>query len=66
MDPVGSKKVYFNKNLAPKVERFSAEELAALVEEGRGLFELAMSEATEAEIAYLESHPKLKQFVEKW
>jgi len=66
MDPVGSKKVYFNKNLAPKVDRFSAEELSVLVEEGRGLFELAMSEATEVEIAYLESHPNLKKFVGKW
>jgi hypothetical protein len=66
MDPIGSKKIYFNKHLAPKVDKFSAEELAILIEEGRGLFELTMAEPTQDELAYLDAHPKLRQVVEKW
>jgi hypothetical protein len=65
-DPVGAKKLYFKRDLVKVVEKFTAEDIAVLLDEGKGLFELTMSDATPAEMEYIQAHPKLMEVIKKW
>jgi hypothetical protein len=62
----GSRNLYLNKDNAEVLDRFTADELALLVKEGKGLFELTMKEPSEEEWEYLVSHPELMKVIEKW
>jgi len=66
VNPKGSKTIYFNKDQTEVVDKFTAEEITTLLDEGRGLFELTMANPTKKELDYLEKHPKLRRTIEKW
>lgn len=65
-NPRGSRSMYLNQKQAKILEPFSPEELVILIEEGKGLFELTMENPSKQEMSYLNNHPRLRRFVEKW
>jgi len=64
--PKGAKELYLNKKNNEILGRFTADELATLVEKGKKLFELTMTEPTEEEWQYLVDNPDLMEVIQKW
>jgi len=62
----GTRNIYFGKNEAPIVKGWTAKEIATLISKGRQLFEMAMSNAEDEEIEYLEANPELMEVIKKW